>query len=178
MTVEHIRKNAAACRALYGTSEPGEILKNRNVRVKRISLGGLRGMVCNIGGDYFAFSDVAQSPSLERVLLAKLLGHTVLHREELALGRSFEESYIPRAKSLSEKEVSFFAAELLITDTTILELCSYGYTEGQLAAALGGMRELVSYKLFSMRSRGIAVGQDVWRGDFLKRCDIDILQNG
>lgn len=178
MTVEHIRKTATACRALYETSEPGEILKRRNVRVKRISLGGLRGMICNISGNNFAFSDVAQSPSLERVLLAKLLGHTILHREELALGRSFEESYIPRARSLSEKKVSFFAAELLITDTTILELCSCGYTEGQLASALGGMRELVSYKLFSMRSRGIAIGQDVWRGDFLKRCDIDIWHNG
>ena len=44
----------------------------------------------------------------------------------------------------------------------------------QIAASFGTMRDVALHKLFSMRSRGIAVGDEICRADFMKRCDIGL----
>lgn len=172
MTAEYIYKCARACAGVYGTAEPDKIFEMRGVPIKTSKLGGIRGMICVKGGEMLVYVDENAVGSSRRVSSAKLLGHCFLHRERLLHGESFEDS--ASLRTTEDREAGFFAAELLISDACITELCTLGYTEGQLASALGGLRELVSYKVFSMRSRKIPVCGDVCRTDFLNRCDVDL----
>lgn len=173
MTVEYICKCAKACVRVYGTAEPEKIFALRGIPVKSSVLGGLKSMICIIGGKMFVYIDRNMKDSARRVALAHLAGHCFLHRDRLLSGESFEDTYTG-SSGTAEREANIFAAELLISDSTITELCACGYTEGQLASALGGLRELVSYKIFSMRSRRIPVCGDISRVNFMNKCDVDI----
>lgn len=174
MTAEYIYKAVKACEKVHGTRDPEKIFAQMKTVIKRSTPSGLRAMICMIGGRLMVCADGEQTDAMFRVSLAHLLGHAVLHRERIVGGESFEDIYYFGAKTGAEREADIFAAEILITDEEIKELCSMGYTEGQLSASFGGMKELVAFKLFSMRARGIAVCGDVCRADFMKRCDVEL----
>lgn len=174
MTAEYIFKFAKACEAVFGTSDPEEIFRLRKAKVRDGAPEGLRGLVSTVNGTVVVCLDPSQPASLRKCAAAKLLGHSLLHRGRVARGETFEIPYGEGGGSASDKEADIFAAELLIPDAKITESFAAGCSEGQIASLFGGMRELVPYKLFSMRARGIAVGDDVCRADFMKRCDVEL----
>ncbi len=173
MTTEYIHKFALACEAVYGTRDPEEIFRQRRATVKRSAPEGLRGMICTVDRAVLAAVDFSLPESVKMMTFAHLLGHALLHRKALLSGKTFEEpSDMPEGKS--EREADLFAAELLIRDEDIMKLKEAGMNEAQIVSSFGAIRELVPRKLFSMRSRGVSVSDDVCRADFLKRCDVEL----
>ena len=173
MTAEYIYKFVAACEAVYGTRDPEEIFRQRRAAMKRSAPEGLFGMICTVDRTVCVSVDFSLPESVKKMTLAHMLGHAVLHRKQLLSGKAFEEPHdVPGGRS--EREADLFAAELLIKDDDVLKLKDEGMNESQVIASFGALRELVPHKLFSMRSRGISVGDDVCRADFLKRCDLEL----
>jgi len=174
MTAEYIYKFVKACEAVYGTRDPEDIFIQRKAALRRGAPEGLRGLIFVAGGAVIVDVSPSLSESLRKMTLAHLLGHAVLHRKRIMSGKTYEEPCDAAALSPAEREADLFAAELLIPDDEILALHESGMNEGQLAASFGALRDLVPHKLFSMRSRGIKVGDDVCRADFLRRCDVEL----
>jgi|GEM_PF-2520920 len=174
MTAEYIYKFVKACEAVYGTREPLEIFRQRGAAVRNTAPEGLHGLICLANGSVLVAVDPAISESHRRMTLAHLLGHAILHRKKILAGKAYEEPSGEVPPSAAEREADLFAAELLISDEEILELRDSGMNEGQVISSFGALRDLAPHKLFSMRSRGISVGDDVCRADFLKRCDIEL----
>ena len=173
MTAEYISKFVAACEAVYGTRDAEEIFRQRRAAVKRSAPEGLRGMICTVDRAVVVAVDCSLPESLKKMTFAHLLGHAVLHRKSVLSGRVFEEPYAADAGK-EEREADLFAAELLIKDDDVLRLKEAGMNEAQVVSSFGAIRDLVPHKLFSMRSRGFSVGDDVCRADFLKRCDLEL----
>ena len=173
MTAEYIHKFVMACEAVYGTRDPEEIFRQRRAAVKRSAPEGLRGLICIVDGRVVAAADSSLPEPVRKLTLAHLLGHALLHRKRLTSGVTFEE---PPGENggAAEREADLFAAELLICDEEILTLRDGGLNEAQLISSFGVLRDLVPKKLFSMRSRGISVCDEVCRADFLKRCDVEL----
>ena len=174
MTAEYIYKLAMACEAFYGTRDPEEIFRQRGAKMKSSAPGGLLGVICATEGRVFVSIDGTASISARRVCAARFLAHALLHRVQLKSGRVYEEPSTVRPEGTEEREADLFAAELLIKDEEILSLLESGMSEGQIVSSFGSMREIVPRKLFSMRSRGIAAGEEVCRADFLRRCDVEL----
>ena len=174
MTAEYIYKVTKACEAFYGTRDPEEIFRQRGTKLRPTSPGGLIGVICAKDGAVIVSIDGAASSSARRVCAARFLAHALLHRKQLTSGRVYEEPVTVRPEGSDEREADLFAAELLIKDEEIKSLIESGMSEGQIVASFGTMREIVPRKLFSMRSRGISVGDEVCRADFLKRCDVEL----
>ncbi|MBR6918365.1 MAG: ImmA/IrrE family metallo-endopeptidase [Clostridia bacterium] len=173
MTAEYIYKFAKACEAVYGTRDPYEIFRQRNASIKRQAPEGLRGLICMVNRTVLVAVDSSLTDSAKMMTFAHLLGHAVLHRRKILAGKTFEEpDRYP--EGCSEREADIFASELLISDEEILRLRDEGMNEAQVISSFGSMRELAQHKLFSMRSRGLSVGDDVCRADFLRRCDVEL----
>lgn len=174
MTAEYIYKFVKACEAVYGTRDAEKILKERKVTIKNGAPEGLRGMICSVKGQVYVAIAPDLSGSSRRSTLSHLLGHAVLHRKRVLSGKIYEEPSASLFDNAAEREADIFAAELLITDEEVIALRDSGMTEGQIAASFGTLRDVALHKLFSMRSRGIPVGDEICRADFMKRCDIEL----
>ncbi len=174
MTAEYIYKFVKACEAVYGTRDPEKILKERKAVIKKGAPEGLRGMICALKGQVYVALDPALTESSRRQTASHLLGHAVLHRKRILSGKIYEEPSSDVREGVTEREADIFAAELLITDEEVVAMRDEGMTEGQIAASFGTMRDLAVCKLFSMRSRGIPIGDEICRADFMKRCDIEL----
>ena len=174
MTAEYIYKFVKACEAVYGTRDAERILKERKVTLRSGVPEGLRGMICAVKGQVYVSLDPSLSDPAKRATLSHLLGHAVLHRKRVLSGKIYEEPSDLANDNAAEREADVFAAELLITDEEVLAMRDSGMTEAQIAASFGTMRDVALHKLFSMRSRGIAVGDEICRADFMKRCDIGL----
>ncbi len=153
MTAEYIYKCAKAVKDVFKTDEPTQIFRMRGVEIKSTALPALCGMICVADGKTAVFDGIGSEGAGRRVLLAKLLGHAVLHRERLLCGESFEYVKGMTGDLSSDREVGIFAAELLISDEKITELREFGFTDGQIVMSLGELRGIAVLKLFSMRCR-------------------------
>ena len=174
MTAEYIYKFVKACEAVYGTRDPELILRERKATIKYGVPDGLRGMIGAVKGKVYVAIGTDMPESMKRITLAHLLGHAVLHRKRIFSGKIYEEPSDDSLYGAAEREADVFAAELLVTDEDILTLRNSGMSEGQIVSSFGTMREVVMHKLFSMRARGIPVGDETYRADFLKKCDIEL----
>lgn len=172
MTAEYINRCAAACIKLYDTSDARLILDRRFISVREVEGTDFFGEICLNNGRIFAYVNKNLGDAERKIILAKLAGHLFLHREKILSGRVYTES-LNSSSSSDSKEASIFAAELLIPDATIEEMRQRGYTEGQLASALGALRSLLPFKLFSLKSRGKDSFSSSVRQEFLNRCDVE-----
>lgn len=175
MTAEYIYKCVKACIGVYGTADPEKIFEMRGTAVKKRAPPGLCGMICVKDGKLIVYSGEDQGISARRILISRLLGHAVLHRERLAAGEVFEYASGGSYKGPRAAEAALFAAELLIPDSRISELDRFGFSEGQIAASLGNMRSLAAPKIYAMRCRGVSICGSVARADFMRRCDVENL---
>lgn len=125
--------------------DPYKIARQCGIELIVKELGALKGFYKVIYRNPFIFLNKSMSRSMARLVCAHELGHHLLHREFATFG--FEETSLFSPASRREYEANLFAAELLIADKEIAELLEYGYTEGQIAAAIGMDRQLTELKL-------------------------------
>ena len=125
--------------------DPYKIARQCGIELIVKELGALKGFYKVIYRNPFIFLNKSMSRSMARIVCAHELGHHLLHREFATFG--FEETSLFSPASRREYEANLFSAELLIADKEIAELLEYGYTEEQIAAAIGMDRQLTELKL-------------------------------
>ena len=104
---------------------------------------------------------------LERILVAHELGHAVLHAQ-IAMMKGFQEMEVLDGSSLEEDEANFFAAELLLEDSEVLELLSE-YSFFETAKQLYVPAALLDYKFSLLHEKGELVNSMyIRKSDFLK----------
>lgn len=175
MTAEYIYKCAVATMRVYGTADAEEVFRMRGAVIKECAPVGLSGMICVREGRLLVYPPMENKGVLRRISMAHMLGHAILHKDRLCRGECFEDSFFGDKESSAETEACIFAAEMLIPDEKVKEADRFGFTDGQIAAHLGPFRVLSSYKIYSMRCRGIGVGSMAPHSDFMRRCDIEML---
>ncbi len=175
MTAEYIYKCALATVKVYGTRDAEKIFTMRGAEIKKEGLPGISGIISINDGVLTVYPPESTFKNMRKVCMAHMLGHLILHREELCGGVCFEDSFFIKNGSHFEKEADIFASEMLITDEEIKNLERLGFTEGQIACALGSLRILAGCKIYSMRCRGISVCGSAFCGDFMKKYDIEIV---
>lgn len=135
----------------YKTRDPYKIARQCGIEIIIRELGALKGFYKVIYRNPFIFLNKAMSRSTARIVCAHELGHHFLHREFAAFG--FEETSLFSPASRREYEANLFAAELLLADGDVEELAAEGYTDVQIAAALGADRTLVQLKLAALQAK-------------------------
>lgn len=131
--------------------DPYKIARQCGIELIVKELGALKGFYKVIYRNPFIFLNKSLPRSTARIVCAHELGHHLLHREFAAFG--FEETSLFSPASRREYEANLFAAELLIEDKEIEELTAYGYTEEQIAAAIGMDKQLIELKLAAYKSK-------------------------
>ncbi len=135
----------------YKTRDPYKIARQCGIEIIIRELGALKGFYKVIYRNPFIFLNKAMSRSMARIVCAHELGHHFLHREFAAFG--FEETSLFSPASRREYEANLFAAELLLPDSEVKELADEGYTDMQIAAALGADLTLTQLKLAALQAK-------------------------
>lgn len=150
-----------------GTRNPFKICREANIHVYVTELGSLKGMYSYIKRNRWAFLNENLSEQMTRIVLAHEIGHDQLHRE-LAKGQMLQEFTMFSMTSVTEYEANIFAAEILLPDEDMLELCYAGYSNIQIAARLESDANLVGIKLDVLRRRGVDLLPVEHQHNFLK----------
>ena len=129
----------------YGSRDPFRIAKMCGAELIVKNLGSLKGFYKVIYDTPFIFLNSSLSQSEARLVCAHELGHHALHRAAARVG--FEEFSLFSETSRREYEANLFAAAMLIPDEDVKELLEYGYTAGQIAAALGIDERITELKI-------------------------------
>lgn len=104
---------------------------------------------------------------LERILVAHELGHAVLHAQ-IAMMKGFQEMEVLDGSSFEEDEANFFAAELLLEDSKVLELLSQ-YSFFETTKQLYVPAALLDYKFSRLHEKGELVNpMYIRKSNFLK----------
>ncbi len=135
----------------YKTRDPYKIARQCGIEIIIRELGALKGFYKVIYRNPFIFLNKSMSRSMARIVCAHELGHHFLHREFAAFG--FEETSLFSPASRREYEANLFAAELLLSDSEIKELADEGYTDTQIASALGADLTLTQLKLAALQAK-------------------------
>lgn len=135
----------------YKTRDPYKIARQCGIEIIIRELGALKGFYKVIYRNPFIFLNRSMTRAMARVVCAHELGHHFLHREFAAFG--FEETSLFSPASRREYEANLFAAELLLPDDDVRELAEAGYTDTQIAAALGADITLTQLKLAALQAK-------------------------
>lgn len=113
-------------------------------------------------------SDLPQE--LQRIILSHELGHAVLHRKASGV-KAFHDFRLFDETSLYEYEANIFAADLLMDDTSVLELLNSDISFFGAATELGVPPEFLDFKFRVLKRRGYKVIDPPIHahGDFLKK---------
>lgn len=104
---------------------------------------------------------------LECILVAHKLGHAVLHAQ-IAMMKGFQEMEVLDGSSFEEDEANFFAAELLLEDSKVLELLSQ-YSFFETTKQLYVSAALLNYKFSRLHEKGELVNpMYIRKSNFLK----------
>ena len=169
-TSEYISERVSSLVKKHGTNDPFKLCKALDIRVRYAELDG------RLCGYFFCQSriksvvlDSSLSDISARIICAHELGHACLHKETLSAIRIIDKNALFNCRDVAEYEADLFAAELLITDSEILEHIENGLTVYSSARALRVPDELLDFKLRSMSERGFTINAPYTaRADFLK----------
>lgn len=140
--------------------------ENSGAKVWLRSLGTLKGFYVFEGGcRYIVINDELDTVT-KTVVCAHELGHDMLHRE-LSDG-GIRESTLFLENNKTEREANLFAANILISDSDILEELSYHDNASAVSASLGFPIEIIEYKLEILNFKGFKFNCSGVRSDFLK----------
>lgn len=150
----------------FGGRDIFETAENSGAKVWFRKLGGLKGFyICERGVRYIVINEDADE-ALKRVICAHELGHDMLHRELSAGGIRENTMFLDSNKT--EREANLFAAQVLISDSEVLDEAEYCPSIDVLAYELGLPCEIVEYKLEVMNYLGHCFRLNEVRSDFLK----------
>ena len=120
-TTDYIIHAVEVLERKYDTRDPYALCECLGIRIRRMDLKK------KLKGFFFYQSRIANividsnvNEVLERILIAHELGHAVLHKEIAMMG-GFQEMEVFDSTSVTENEANLFCAELLLTDTEVLE---------------------------------------------------------
>ena len=139
----------------YDTRDPYELCKCLGIKIHFYDMEKkLKGFFFYQSRQKNIVIDSNVNDILERILVAHELGHAVLHAQ-IAMMKGFQEMEVLDGSSLEEDEANFFAAELLLEDSEVLEL--------YVPAAL------LDYKFSLLHEKGELVNpMYIRKSDFLK----------
>lgn len=137
---------------LSGSRDPKRLALDWDVRLYCEPLGSLSGFFAIVEGRRCIFYNQSLSEQETREVIAHELGHCFLHSSEIKDFNQLQHITLLNLTASTETEANFFAAELLLRDSEVLEMLEY-YTDRQIAGALGCSLDLVLYKLQSLNER-------------------------
>lgn len=139
-----IKKIARALKIKFNTNNPYDLASSLKIEIIERPLGNTYGMYKYIKKTRVILLNSSLNETLKRVVLAHELGHAILHPTV--------NCYFMRHKTLYvtnkfENEANKFAAELLIDEKEIKNLCLQNMSIEQLACYFLVPKELISLKL-------------------------------
>ena len=137
----------------YRTSDPFMLAAAMDIDVDCADLGGLKGFYIVYNGDRYIVVNKYLEEHMARLVVAHEIGHDCLHRDMAERGGLRESGFFDMA-SKPEKEANIFAANLLISDSDMLELGEEGYTIEEIAKKLEVHYQVALIKAADMNSRG------------------------
>ena len=156
--------------AKYQTRNPYELCEALGIRISVKELGA------DICAYYYYYSRVHNilinshaSDDMRRILLAHELGHARLHKH-IAILKGFREMDIFDMVQPTEYEANVFAAELLIADSSLLDLLNGDSASFyQVVSQLCLPADLVDLKLRALKCKGYHVEPlYIANGEFLR----------
>ncbi|MBQ7075665.1 MAG: ImmA/IrrE family metallo-endopeptidase [Clostridia bacterium] len=162
--MNYIVEKAVKLSRYSDSRNPFEICDSTGVNVVFADIGELKGMYKYIKRNrYIVISDKLDEITAKTVC-AHELGHDVLHRN-FAKDGFWREYTLFGTDGKQEYEANLFAAELLVSDSDILELSDCSTEE--IARNLSIDENLICIKLSSMKKRGYDFGEFTYQSDFL-----------
>lgn len=152
----------------YDTRDPYELCKCLGIKIHFYDMEKkLKGFFFYQSRQKNIVIDSNVNDILERILVAHELGHAVLHAQ-IAMMKGFQDMEVLDGSSLEEDEANFFAAELLLEDSEVLELLSE-YSFFETAKQLYVPAALLDYKFTLLHEKGELVNpMYIRKSDFLK----------
>ncbi len=140
--------------------------ENSGAKVWLRPLGTLKGFYLFEGGCRYIVINEELDSVTKAVVCAHELGHDMLHRELSDSG--IREATLFLANNKTEREANLFAANILISDSDILEELPYHNSVEAVSASLGFPVELIEYKLEILNYKGFKFNCEGVKSDFLK----------
>jgi len=150
----------------FGGKSIFQTAENSGAKVWLRPLGSLKGFYLFEGGCRYIVINEELDSVTKTVVCAHELGHDMLHRELSDSG--IREATLFLANNKTEREANLFAANILISDSDILEELPYHNSVGAVSASLGFPVELIEYKLEILNFKGFKFNCEGVKSDFLK----------
>lgn len=151
--MNYIVEKAVKLSKFSETRNPFEICDSIGVNVVFADIGSLKGMYKYIKKNRYIVISNRLDEKTAKIICAHELGHDILHRE-FAKNGFWREYTLFGCDGKQEYEANLFAAELLISDSDILEFSKYNYSTKEIAENLNIDENLICIKLSSMSKRG------------------------
>ncbi len=166
MNLDVIICRAADMQSEYGGRDIIETAENSGAKVWFRPLGNLKGFyICEQGTPYIILNNNLDK-QMSKVVCAHELGHDTLHRE-LARG-GIRDGTLFLTNNKTEREANLFAAEMLLSDESVLSELSYNNDPLTAAYNLNIPVELLEYKLELLSHKGHRFNFIAVNSDFLK----------
>ena len=167
-TAAHIIETVEKLVKKYDTRDPYELCKCLGIKVHFYDMEKkLKGFFFYQSRQKNIVIDSNVNEVLERILIAHELGHAVLHAQ-IAMMKGFQEMEVLDDTSWEENEANFFAAELLLEDSKVLELLAE-HSFFKTAKRLYVPAALLDYKFSLLYEKGELVNpMYIRKSDFLK----------
>lgn len=153
----------------YKTNNPFELIDYLKITLVNSNIAELKGYCLSVKGYPYIGVSFLLNEQDRRIVAAHELGHYILHLNETSLYR-FEDENIYNSYDKTEYDANIFAANLLVSDGEVDELVrSENMDYFTMCRTLSLPPELLSFKLFSMVSRGYKYNLPMTpKSDFLK----------
>jgi Zn-dependent peptidase ImmA (M78 family) len=165
--IRRISANVSQLAKRYTDRDPFQIAHSTGAQVEFFDLGNLKGLYTVIMRNRFIVINSRLDEFRQKLICAHELGHDRLHRK-LAVGVTFREYSFYDMTLRPEYEANIFAADLLVSDETFLELIAKGYEYEQIAQVTHTELNLIAIKATSLQARGYDLRAPGFRSDFLK----------
>lgn len=166
MSIDYIITSAEDIISNYGGRNIYETAENSGAKVWFRPLGQLKGFYVFENGRRYIVVNNQLNESMRRLVCAHELGHDTLHRE-LSIG-GIRESTMFLSNNKTEREANLFAAEMLLSDKTVLSELAYNSDPETASYNLNVPVELLEYKLEILAHKGHEVNFCSVNSDFLR----------
>lgn len=164
--MQHIIDKAAEILDEFGGKDIFETAENSGAKVWFRDLGSLKGFYVFVNGSRYIVINENLDDVTSAVVCAHEFGHDLLHRE-LSEG-GIRENTLFLENNKTEREANLFAAEILVSDSEILEgIADYNNLQ-TLAAEMCMPIEIIDFKLEILNFKGYNFNLGDSASDFLR----------
>lgn len=156
MALDYIIESVKVIKEQHGNLTPMAMAQELNILVDAGHYGDaavtFRGFAVRIFGKLHITLNLDQEEMYQEVCMAHELGHCVLHPYSADV-RAFTSLAVDNTLT-TEYEASIFAAEYLLDDKEILQLCMAGHSVDYISRTLGYPQELILLKVKALQFKG------------------------